>query len=432
MCAMISSTVALLALTGGVRALVLDNNVGKLPALGWNSWNAYSCDVDEDKIMQAANYVVDLGLKDAGYEYINIDDCWSIKTGRDNDTHQIIPDTSKFPQGIKGVADKIHALGLKLGVYSSAGTTTCAGYPASIGYESVDAAAFAAWGVDYLKYDNCAVPTNWTDQYVACVPDSSDGSQFPNGTCPDSTVPADYDWSTSNTAERFRIMRDALLDQNRTILYSLCEWGQADVEVWGNATGTSWRMSGDITPDWARVAEILNENSFRLNSVDFWGHNDPDMLEVGNGNLTDAEARSHFALWAAMKSPLIIGTDLAKLSSDLVDVIKNPYLLAFSQDNVYGAPATPYKWGVNPDWAFNATNPAEFWSGQSSNGTLVLMLNTLDHDVEKEAVWSEIPGLDAGAEYKAIDVWSGKDMGNVKDCIKATVASHDTAIYLLQ
>lgn len=364
-----------------------------------------------------------------------VDDCWSLQSGRSTITGQIIPDPTKFPSGISGLADYVHALGLKIGIYSSAGTETCAGYPASLGHESLDAATFASWGVDYLKYDNCNVPANWTDRYEACDPDPWwVTSIYSNGTCSlgNYTAPAGYNWSTSNTAERYRIMRNALLAQNRTILYSLCEWGEADVVEWGNATGNSWRMSGDINPYWSRVAEILNENSFRMNYVNFWGHNDADMLEIGNGNLSFAESRSHFAFWAAMKSPLIIGTALNLLPTDYVDILKNQYLLAFSQDTVYGTPATPYKWGVNPDWTFNYTNPAEYWSGASTEGTLVMVLNTLDTPAERWVEWSEVPHLEKGPEsFEVTDVWTGKSLGCVKDGIGRVVESHDTIAYLV-
>ncbi|CZR64462.1 probable alpha-galactosidase B [Phialocephala subalpina] len=418
-----------------VHALVQKDGVGKLPALGWNSWNAFGCDVNETKIMIAANSMVNLGLQDSGYEYVNIDDCWAVKSGRDNLTGQIIPDPEKFPSGIKGVADAIHALGLKVGIYGSAGTETCGGYPAQIGHESLDAATFAAWGIDYFKYDNCYVPSNWTDQYTACVPDAwQTYGPYINGTCAKSSsdAPAGYDWSTSNTAHRYAIMRDALLAQNRTILYSLCEWGQADVVVWGNTTGNSWRMSGDINPWWARIAEILNENSFLLNNVNFWGHNDMDMLEIGNGNLTLAESRSHFAFWAAMKSPLIIGTALDVLPTTHVDILRNEYLLAFHQDTLYGGPATPYKWGTNPDWTFNATNPAEYWSGKSKQGTLVLALNTLDTKAQREIVWSEVHDLEDGCDaFEVVDIWSGEKLGCVERGIKTVVSGHDTAGYIV-
>ncbi|RQM07662.1 hypothetical protein DH86_00001688 [Scytalidium sp. 3C] len=396
--------------------------------------------------MTAATEVVNLGLKDIGYEYINsklpsagtpcvsipcaypniVDDCWSVESGRDNVTQQIIPDPTKFPDGIDGLADKVHALGLKIGIYSSAGTKTCAGYPASIGYESIDAATFAAWGIDYLKYDNCNIPANWTDEYTACVPDNG-ASDGPNGTCPitSTSAPPGYDWSKSNTARRYEIMRNALLAQNRTILFSLCEWGTADVDSWGAEMGNSWRMSGDITPYWSRVAEIMNENSFQLNSVNFWGHNDADMLEVGNGNLTLAETRSHFGFWAAMKSPLIIGTALDQLPSDHVAILANKHLIAFSQDQKYGGPATPYKWGVNPDWTFNYTNPAEYWSGQSTSGTLVMALNSLNVNATRDIKWSEVPELKKGDAYEVTDVWSGQNLGCVEKGVSRELEPHD-------
>lgn len=177
--------------------------------------------------------------------------------------------------------------------------------------------------------------------------------------------------------------------------------------------------------------QILNENSFIMNTVDFWGHNDADMLEVGNGNLTDAENRSHFALWAAMKSPLIIGTALDQLSAANVAILKNKYLLAFHQDAVHGKPATPYKWGVNPDWSFNGTNPAEYWSGASTKGTLVLALNTMDTAATKEIKWSEVPQLESGYSYEVEDIWAGKKLGCVKAGISKSVASHDTIGYLV-
>lgn len=156
------------------------------------------------------------------------------------------------------------------------------------------------------------------------------------------------------------------------------------------------------------------------------------MLEVGNGNLTLAETRSHFALWAAMKSPLLIGTALDTLSQANVDILKNKYLLAFNQDSVFGAPAMPYKWGINPDWTFNSTFPAEFWAGQSSNGTLVLLLNTLETNATKIASWDEIPGLEAGATYSVTDAWTGSSLGCQTGSVSVTVETHDTAVLLVQ
>lgn len=224
-------------------------------------------------------------------------------------------------------------------------------------------------------------------------------------------------------------MRDALAKQGRDILLSACIWGTADVFSWGNDTAISWRMSGDISASWASVLNILNINSFHMNSVNFWGRNDADMLEVGN-NLSHEEARSHFALWAAMKSPLLIGADLTQLDQAGIDILQNERLLAFNQDDTFGAPATPYKWGINPDWTFNETHPAEYWSGHSKAGTLVLMLNTLDSKVSKTANWFEIPGLNGGNSYSVTDVWTGEDLGCLGE-YTANVEAHDTAAILL-
>lgn len=173
-------------------------------------------------------------------------------------------------------------------------------------------------------------------------------------------------------------------------------------------------------------------NSFLLNDVDFWGHNDADMLEVGSDNITQAETRTHFALWAAMKSPLIMGTDLRTLSQESIDLLLNPYLLAFNQDPVYGAPAKPYKWGVNTDWTWNMTNPAEYWSGESRNGTLVLMMNTLGESRNMTAAFNEIAALTGKDTWKAVNVWTGEDMGVFQGGVTMTVETHDTAVLLFQ
>lgn len=249
-----------------------------------------------------------------------------------------------------------------------------------------------------------------------------------NGTCSVETTPnlapEGYDWTTSKSWERFNRMKDALAKQDHAILFSMCIWGTADVFSWGNDSAVNWRMSNDIQANWDSVMNILNTNSFKMHSVDFWGHNDADMLEVGN-NLSPEETRSHFALWAAMKSPLLIGTDLNELSQEGIDVLKNQYLLAFNQDDTFGAPATPYKWGINADWTFNKTNPAEYWAGDSKDGVLVLMLNTLGETASKTATWSEIPGLGDGGR-QVTDVWTGDDLGCL-DEYTVDVAGHDTA-----
>jgi alpha-galactosidase len=228
-------------------------------------------------------------------------------------------------------------------------------------------------------------------------------------------------------------MSDALLATNRTIEYSQCAWGHAHIEEWGNITGHSWRMWGDIYPQWVGMhtyswglMPILNHASFFYNSSNFWGHADWDMLEVGNGNLTIEENRSHFALWAALKSPLIIGTPLDGIKPEILEILSNKDLIAFNQDPVYGAPAKPYKWGINPNFSWNQTHPAEFWSGESSQGTHVFVLNTLDTAQTKTVVFSEVPGLNADTEYTVHDSWTGKKQGTFKVSYEASVERHDT------
>lgn len=315
------------------------------------------------------------------------------------------------------------------------------------------------------------MPAEWKDEYTGCVPDSDEDPSswnFPNGTCPDleNPAPEGYDWTTSNTHQRYINMRDALLSVNRTILYSLCDMGHAEVNLWGNLTGNSWRITNDIkrkysrfrdmqvtdkkeTAEWVRIAEIANENTFLLDHVDFWGHPDADMLEIGNGNLTLAENRAHFALWAVMKSPLLIGTPVCEIitcsrsiltytkldsiSYPHLTILKNEYLLAFNQDPVIGGPARPYKWGYNPDWTFDPAHPAEYWSGVSTtlNATLVLMLNSEAVISYRNAVWSEIPELKGHDSYEVVDAWTGENLG----CLGGygtILPSHDVAVLVVK
>jgi alpha-galactosidase len=222
-------------------------------------------------------------------------------------------------------------------------------------------------------------------------------------------------------------MRDALAQQNRTILYSLCEWGQAAVETWGNETAQSWRVTDDIFPYFARIRHIVNYNQFRLNYVNFFGHNDADMLDLGNGNVTAVEARTHFALWAAMKSPLLIGTDLSVLAEELVDLLKNPFLVKFNQDPVVGEPAMPFNW----DWTYNDTQPAEYWAGKSGDDgeVLVLMVNWGEETKTMKAEFGVVPGTTKEGVHVVTDVWTGKEMDFEQGFLEASVEPHGTAAF---
>mmetsp|Transcript_19952 Transcript_19952/g.55463 ORF Transcript_19952/g.55463 Transcript_19952/m.55463 type:complete len:513 (-) Transcript_19952:397-1935(-) len=279
--------------------LRLDNGLGRTPALGWNSWNTLACSVDEEAVMAAADLMVSLGLKDAGYKYVNVDDCWQ---GDRLPNGTITADPEKFPSGMKALAEYVHSLGLKFGIYSDAGHKTCAGRPGSWTFEQLDAQAYADWGVDYLKYDNC---------YAEDLP---------------------------GPKVRYPIMRDALNATGKPILYSMCEWGREHPSVWATPVGNSWRTTADIEPAWASVMDILLQNDAWAQYAGPGGFNDPDMLEVGvPGNawgdgLSPAEERSHFALWALVKSPLLIGADLRCIPAHSLTLLKNTEIIAVNQD----------------------------------------------------------------------------------------------------
>jgi len=389
------AAVAPLPANGAMKAVAGPiQTVTKTPALGWNSWNAYACNINEAKVLAAANSMVSLGLKAAGYSYVNIDDCWSNKA-RDS-SGKITPDATKFPNGISGVATQVHNLGLKLGIYSDAGTSTCAGYPGSLGHETTDVQTWASWGVDYLKYDNCNVPSNWTD-----------ASSY-------------TDWYTSNTALRYRQMLSALTASTRPIFYSLCNWGQANVWTWGGRVGHSWRLTGDATASWSFITSAINTAVAHASYNTFYAFGDMDMMEIGNGALTIQEQRTHFGAWIMMKSPIILGTDLSKLSSDQVAILKNPELLAFHQDQTVAASATPYTTG----------SPPEFYSGKSSKGTHVFVINTGSATANKVITFSAVPGLGTG-NFKVHDMWTGKDIGTFSGSYTVSLASHDFAAFLV-
>jgi alpha-galactosidase len=310
------------------------------PPLGWNSWNTFACEVDEKLIREMADAMVSSGMKDAGYEYINIDDCWH---GERDAKGNIQVNKARFPSGMKALADYVHSKGLKLGIYSDAGNTTCAGFPGSRGHEYQDALTYAEWGIDYLKYDWC-------------------------------------DTENVSPIGAYTTMRDALAKAGRPIVFSICEWGDNKPWEWAKDIGHSWRISGDIYPCWDcehnwgswsswGVLKILDmRDALRLRQYAGPGHwNDFDMMEVGNG-MTEAEDRSHFSLWAMLNSPLIVGNDLRSMSDTTKKILTNKNLIAINQDKL-GVPAMKYihrgnlmifaKPLENGEWAFLFLNRGE-------------------------------------------------------------------------
>ncbi|CAM5298652.1 hypothetical protein SSPIM334S_07040 [Streptomyces spiroverticillatus] len=271
--------------------------------MGFNNWNSTHCRTEFNAAMikGIADIIIAKGLRDVGYEYVNLDDCWAMPE-RDA-AGKLVPDPVRFPHGIKEVADHIHAKGLKFGLYSSAGTRTCdsVGMPGGMGHEYSDARQFAEWGVDYLKYDNC---NNQGVDYML----------------------------------RFTAMRDALkaasAKTGRPILYSLCEWGSYRPWRWGREIGQIWRTTRDIKDNWASMLSIMKHNLPLAKYAGPGGWNDPDMLEVGNGGMTDTEYRTHFSMWAVMAAPLLIGTDLRVATSKTFAILSNKEVVAVDQDRL--------------------------------------------------------------------------------------------------
>lgn len=402
---MVSSRVlvSLLAISArGVQAL--DNGIGQLPALGYNTWNAYQCNIDEDLMLSTAQLMQSLGLQDAGYEFVNIDDCYAEKN-RSADGF-IVEDHIRFKSGMKNLTDQIHALGFKTGIYSDSGWFTCAGYPGSFMNEDRDIQTFQDWGFDYLKYDNCYIPFD--------------------------------DIIRQGIVGKYQRMADAITNLAQKsgqppFLFSLCEWGWSQVWIWGKQFGQSWRTTGDIAPKWDSLASIINFNSFITTSTDFYGRNDMDMLQLGNGGLTFDEAKSHFTAWALMKSPLLIGTNLSAITPDILGILTNKEILAINQDSIIGESISPFRWGINPDWTSNSSFPAQYWSGRSENGTVIMLLNTLNESASMTFNLTESPWNRAGRQYSVRDLWTHTDNGTaVRNFTAEAVPPHGVVALLLK
>ena len=375
----VAATTAVVATASPAAAL--DNGLAATPPMGFNDWNAFGCNVSEQLIEQTADYFVSSGLKAAGYTYVNIDDCWMTHT-RDAQG-RLVPDPAKFPDGIKGTADYVHSKGLKLGIYEDAGTATCAGYPGSLGHETTDAQTFADWGVDYLKYDNCN--------------NKSDGTR------------QDY-------VNRYTAMRDALLATGRPIVYSLCEWGVNNPWEWAGDVGNSWRTTGDISDNWSSMLSIAKAN-MPLTAAAGPGHwNDPDMLEVGNGGMTDAEYRSHFSLWSMMDSPLLIGTDLRKATPETLAILGNRDVIALNQDTL-GKQAS----------VLSSDGDRYVLTKQLANGDRAVALFNAGDQAQHISTTATAAGLPKRGTYTVRDLWQHTDYESA-GALSATVPAHATVL----
>jgi len=359
----------------------LDNGLARTPPMGWNSWNKFGCDVSEKLIKEMADALVSSGMKDAGYQYIVIDDCWQI----DRDAQgNIIADPKRFPSGMKALADYVHAKGLKFGLYSDAGTLTCQKRPGSRGYEFQDARQYAAWGVDYLKFDWCST-------------------------------------STQNQQASYSIMRDALLKAGQPIVFSICEWGSSKPWLWARDVGNLWRTTGDIQDcwdckrDWGGMGFVhILDLQDGLEAYAGPGHwNDPDMLEVGNGGMTTTEYRAHFSLWCLLAAPLMAGNDIRTMTPEIAAILTNKEVIAVDQDAL-GLQGRRVK----------REGDYEVWAKQLSDGSrAVALLNRGKAEGRITVKWNEIGYPDTLAAAVR-DLWAKQDLGKPTGSFSATVPSH--------
>jgi alpha-galactosidase len=356
----------------------LQNGLAKTPPMGWNSWNAFHTHINEKQIKAVADDMVVDGMKAAGYTYLILDDAWLAH--HRNSKGQLIANPKRFPHGMKALGNYIHSKGLKFGIYESAGTHTCAGYPGSLHHEKQDAKTFAKWGVDYLKLDNCG---NQDISYI----------------------------------KRYAGMAKALLATGRPIVYSICEWGVKAPWQWAPKISNLWRTTGDIRDSWRSMMFILDQQVglYKYAGPGHW--NDPDMLEVGNGGMTTTEYKAHFSLWAILAAPLIAGTDLRHMSAATKRILENKAVIAVDQDpkGVEG-----HKVMDNGD--------QEVWVKSLSDGSeAVLLLNRGPQRTFMTAI-AEQAGLPKANYYKETNLWTGRTK-RTDDLIRAYVPSHGVVMY---
>ncbi|MEU5643648.1 NPCBM/NEW2 domain-containing protein [Streptomyces milbemycinicus] len=368
--------------TGANAAAAPGGGLALTPPMGFNNWNSTHCraEFNEAMVKDIADIFMTKGLKEAGYQYVNLDDCWALPQ-RDADG-KLVPDPVRFPNGIKAVADYVHSKGLKFGIYTSAGTKTCnsAGFPGALGHEQSDAQQFADWGVDYLKYDNC------NNQGV-------------------------------DAKQRYLAMRDALQATGRPIVYSICEWGQNKPWEWAADVGQLWRTTGDISDSWGSMLSIAKKN-LPLTPYAGPGHwNDPDMLEVGNGGMTPTEYRSHFSLWSIMAAPLLIGTDLRKATPETYEILGNREVIAVDQDRLGKQGQVLSSEGGG--WVI----AKELAGGDRA----VALFNETDRP-RHIATTAAALGLPEADAYQLRDLWEHRSYNTAGD-VAATVPAHGTALF---
>jgi alpha-galactosidase len=379
------------------NAWSLNDTIARTPPMGWNSWNLFGSNITEAKVKAVADAFVTSGLRDAGYKYIVVDDCWQNAT-RDG-SGALVAQSSKFPSGMKSLGDYVHGKGLKFGMYTTANPVTCCFEAGSYTYETKDVQTFAGWGVDYLKYDWCGVQsgedaTNITAQQIIA---------------------------------RYVTMRNSLKSTNRPIVFAICEKGQKSNIVpgtWSDTVGHLWRIGGDIGANWSSITSIIDANaSLNIYAGPSKGWNDPDMLEVGNGSLTENENRAHFSMWCIMAAPLILGNDPSTMPVAIKSIVTNKDAIAINQDSLGFQ-------GVR----IRKTGEQEVWVKPLMNGDkAVALFNRATSTVTMTVNWTDsLIKWSTTTKVKVSNVWAQKDSSNVTNSFSSSVASRAVVLLRLQ
>ena len=350
-------------------------SLAQTPPMGWNSWNKFGCNVSDKLIREMADAMVSSGMQAAGYQYVNIDDCWQVSRDASG---TIVADPARFPEGMKALADYVHSKGLKLGLYTDAGTGTCEKRPGSLNHEDQDAKTYASWGIDYVKIDWC----------------NSEGL---------------------DPQVQYAKFRDALAHSGHPIVFSICNWGVKTPWRWGPTTGNLWRTTGDINDTYDRMTLI----GFGQNGLEKFagpGHwNDPDMLEVGNGGMKRDEYRTHMALWAILAAPLLAGNDLRSMSPETKELLTNSEVLAVDQD----------KKGVQGHRVWQE-GPLEIWVKPLADGSQAVGLFNRSESPTKMTL--DFKSIGAPASAKLRDLLDHKDLGTIQNSYSADVSTHGVVL----
>jgi alpha-galactosidase len=355
--------------------------VANTPPMGWNSWNKFRTKINDKQIREIADAMVESGMRDAGYLYVNIDDGWQST----RDDKGVLRPNPNFPD-MKSLAAYVHSKGLKLGIYSSPGPQTCGGFTGSYGHEDIDAKTWADLGIDYLKYDWCSASRIWKD---------------------------------SDMQASYQRMGAALKSTGRPIVFALCQYGRANVPEWGPKVGANvWRTTGDIRDQWQSMSTIGFSQTDLARYVGPGRWNDPDMLEVGNGGMTSDEERTHFSLWAMIAAPLLAGNDLRQMSPEVKEILLNKDVIAVDQDTLGRGGHRVAK-----------TDAGEVWiKPLAENSYAVALFNRSEKESKVSANWSD---LGISGPFRVRDLWKHEDGGTANQSFAATVPAHGVVMVRL-